>query len=172
MHARRRDFFCRISNKWRKSQCIHRQCANYMYQDRAGRSSPPVRPTQPPTTMTLEEMREKIGDFKKIDTVEIPKSVIQGELSEIVKSINARAADAGMETFKIVCRTVRRNYNYAEKWMIEGEREYTDDELMKEGPKIIGRIEAEIKTREKARRAKVEKFNRLAAELGAPKIEA
>lgn len=164
-----RMFFCSLTSRWRKTRCGHNTCAIANYRSMTGKEprDPGSKASVKPK-LTVDEIRAKLGDFKKVDSVEVPLSSLTGNLEEVIKSLKRRLSNSNLEKPKLVKRMVSqgRYRNSTEKWLIEGERDYTDAELEAEGMRLIAKVDRERAKREAERLKKVEQFNRLAGDLG------
>lgn len=129
--------------------------------------------------LTAAEVREKIGDFQKEIAVELPDSVIHGDLAGLTKRVKEFAQEKEIPGTLSIRKapikkkgsyrsySYRRGYYYPEYTTMEtcvvGSRPYTDDELEgAEGRKVL----AKMARAEKAKAKDIAKIKQLASKHG------
>jgi hypothetical protein len=119
------------------------------------------------------ELRKQLGDFKKQVDIEIADSDISGlALSEATSYISSLAEAKGLDPNTSKLHLIRASgYRYSSsrpRWVIRGERDYTDAELRKEGPRLLEQKKRAEARAEAKRKKDLATIRRLAREHGLP----
>lgn len=130
--------------------------------------------------LTAAEYRAQLGpNLSKQEKIEIDDRKIydlfKGTPEDIARQIRDYAKSKGITgRFEIGRIRVVQGRSYYKstvtKWGFVIERPYTDEELEKEGPKLLKQKEKLDQKAAEKRRKEIEAFNRMATKLGQPTI--
>lgn len=126
-------------------------------------------------------IRKQIGGAKKeVVSRRIGTKTVAGDRQAIIDLLDTVAEEAGIQdSWQLKFRYgayrkepgARNSTWHPEGYVLVGERDYTDEELAREGDALVKRIEKQRERDVISRKKKVAKMNALARELGLPTVE-
>lgn len=125
-----------------------------------------------PPKIDIAELREKLAGFKKEVRVEIPQDVFIGSVPEVVANISALAKKHGVDVDTVVISQSSKSSGYyggrKYYYTLVSERDYTDDELRRQGAKLLEQKERKERLAAAKREKDLATLKALAKKHGLP----